>query len=111
MRITESSVYIAYTGCGSDGSIYPFRCDGANTTLDCASRTARALHCGIVFLFFLFVCLFVCQRDPPPRPQQRSLTLPRSPASSSFTVYCFKKCGNAAGLSLVEVYRYHAHAQ
>ena len=33
------------------------------------------------------VCLFVCQRDPPPRPQQRSLTLPRFGILRAYATY------------------------
>lgn len=35
----------------------------------------------------MFVCLFVCQRDPPPRPQQRSLTLPRFGILRAYATY------------------------
>ena len=33
------------------------------------------------------LCLFVCRRDPPPRPQQRSLTLPRFGTLRAYAIY------------------------
>ena len=53
MRITESSVYSLQGVDRMDPSILSDAMERTRLLcLDCASRTACALHCGIVFLFF-----------------------------------------------------------